>query len=100
MAIHKTKRNDETDVLKELVDDFERVNFGARSLEIVGLELAELNEDMLVNEERKTKFMSNEKLDKKNQVSIEKTAEKLSEKVKVTLPRHPSFSRVPTGRHK
>lgn len=99
-----SKSKEYIDVETELVDDFERVNFGARSLESVEQDLAHGSEEMMLAEERKTKIIGKKSMDKnlerRMQVSHEKTAEKLNEKIRTTLPHHSPFLHAPTGRHK
>jgi hypothetical protein len=65
MTANKTKRdslNDEDiDVEQELIDDFEKINFGARSLESLEQDLAHGGEEVDLEEERKTKFLDGSK---------------------------------------
>jgi hypothetical protein len=106
MTVNKTKRyslNDEDiDVEQELINDFEKINFGARSLESVDQDLTHGSEEIELEEERKTKFLASNKkhISKKVQDSLEKTAEKLNEKTKTKLPQGKPFLHPPTVRHK
>jgi hypothetical protein len=105
MTVNKIKRDivdENIDVEQELINDFENINFGAKSLEIVDQDLAHGSEEVELEEERKTKFLASNKkhISKKVQESLEKTAEKLNEKTKIKLPQPKPFFNVPTGRHK
>jgi DNA polymerase II large subunit len=106
MTINKAKKSEceivNIDVERELVDDFEKVNFGAKRLEILEQELSHAHDEVkLDDEERKTKILSAKKnVDTKLQVSLEKTAKKQNEKVRTTLPHNTPFPHGPTIRHK
>jgi hypothetical protein len=86
----------------ELVEDFERINFGAKPVSIVEKKLSEANEEMLMNEERKTKVLNkNQKVaGSKVRESYERTAEKQNEKVQKGLSQNIPAHHAPTLRHK
>lgn len=106
MTANKTKRyslnEQDIDVEQELINDFEEINFGAKSLESIDQVLAQGSDEVDLEEERKTKFLASSKkhINKKVQESLEKTAEKLNEKTKTKLPQANPFLNPPTRRHK
>lgn len=93
---------EDIDVEQDLIDDFESINFGAKSLETVEQDLAQGNEELENDEDRKIKFLeSNMKdLNRKSEDSLNKTIEKLNEKITPKLPHGDQFTQVATTRNK
>jgi Na+/phosphate symporter len=86
----------------ELVEDLEQVNFGAKGLEVVEIQLREANEAIWEKEEKKAKVLgkSQKIVGKKLRESEEKTVERLSDDLEKTLPRRNLLHHAPTFRNK